>query len=97
MMSKERRIPKNAVKPLIEHCAKLSREAGRPAAEIFKEYLELMNKYADFFFSEPWPEKTGKQFLWLNDADAGLTLRVLMWTLSFMGTGSAGTARFLTL
>lgn len=49
-------IPKKAVKPLIEHCAKLSEETGKPADEIFKNYLELMNKHADYFSARPWPE-----------------------------------------
>jgi len=59
-VSKERRIPKSAVKPLILYCERLSGETGRSAAEIFKEYLELMNKYGEYFFSEPWPEKVDK-------------------------------------
>jgi len=49
-------IPKKSVKPLIEHCAKLSEESGKPADEIFKNYLELMNKHADYFSARPWPE-----------------------------------------
>jgi hypothetical protein len=60
------KIPKSAVKPLMEHCERLSGETGRSAADIFREYLELMKKYADFFFSEPWPEKLDKQGA-LND------------------------------
>jgi len=54
-MSKKTKIPKSAVKPLLEYCAKLSEETGRPTVEIFKEYLELIKKYADYF-DEPWPE-----------------------------------------
>lgn len=61
-MSGEHKIPKEAARNLAEYCQKLSREDGRPAAEIFKEFLELMKKYADFFFSEPWPETVGKAF-----------------------------------
>jgi len=41
----------------MQTCEWLSKEWGRPATEIFKEFLELMNKYADYFFSKPWPEK----------------------------------------
>jgi hypothetical protein len=58
----ERRIPKSAIKPLMEHCKKLGEETGRPAAQIFKKYLKLMKKYENFFFSKPWPEKADKQF-----------------------------------
>ena len=61
-------IPKSAVKLLVEHCRKLSVETGRPAAEILREYLELMKKYAGFFFSRPWPEKLDKQGA-LSDED----------------------------
>jgi len=53
----KRKIPRNAVEPLMQTCEWLSKEWGRPAAEIFKEFLELMNKYASYFFSKPWPEK----------------------------------------
>jgi hypothetical protein len=45
------------VEPLMQTCEWLSKEWGRPATEIFKEFLELMNKYADYFFSKPWPKK----------------------------------------
>jgi hypothetical protein len=58
----ERKIPKEAAKTLAEYCQKISGETGKPAAEIFKEFLELMNKYADYFFREPWPEKLDKKF-----------------------------------
>lgn len=61
-MSTEAKIPKAAVKPLIEYCQKLSIENGKPVAEIFKEFLELMKKYSDYFFSEPWTEKLDKRF-----------------------------------
>jgi len=61
-------IPKKAVKPLIEHCAKLSEETGKPADEIFKNYLELMNKHADYFSARPWPE-TRQVKPWLKRED----------------------------
>lgn len=66
---KKRKIPKKAVEPLTETCEHLSHEWGKPAATIFKEFLELMNKYADYFFREPWPEKPDKQ-PGLRDEDA---------------------------
>lgn len=53
----KRKIPGNAVEPLMQTCEWLSEEWGRPATEIFKEFLELMNKYDDYFFSKPWPQK----------------------------------------
>jgi len=53
----KRKIPGNAVEPLMQTCEWLSEEWGRPATQIFKEFLELMNKYADYFFSKPWPQK----------------------------------------
>ena len=66
----ERGIPKRAVKSLLEYCNEKSRKTGVSAAKILKNYLELMKKYADYFFSEPWPEKPDKQFEWdLNEVD----------------------------
>jgi hypothetical protein len=53
----KRKIPRNAVEPLMQTCEWLSKEWEKPAKEIFKDFLELMNKYADYFFSKPWPEK----------------------------------------
>ncbi|NWF87758.1 hypothetical protein HXY32_08140 [Candidatus Bathyarchaeota archaeon] len=61
-MSVETKIPKAAIKPLVEYCQKLSGEIGKPATHIFKEFLELMRKYADYFFGRPWPEKLDKRF-----------------------------------
>jgi len=52
-----RKLPRNAVESLMETCEWLSKELDKPATEIFKDFLELMNKYADYFFSKPWPEK----------------------------------------
>jgi hypothetical protein len=52
-----RKLPRNAVETLMYACEMLSEEWGKPATEIFKGFLELMNKYADYFFSKPWPEK----------------------------------------
>jgi len=66
-LQSERKIPKNAVKPLIEYCQKLSKEAGRSADKIFKEFLELMKKYGDYFFREPWPAKLEKHFDFSDD------------------------------
>jgi len=40
----------------MEMCEWESKESGESAAEIFKRYLGLMDKYADYFFSEPWPK-----------------------------------------
>lgn len=41
----------------MQTCEWLSKEWGRPATEIFKEFLGLMNKYDDYFFSKPWARK----------------------------------------
>lgn len=54
---KKKKIPKKAVEPLMETCEYLSKELEKPAPTIFKGFLELMNKYADYFFSQPWPKK----------------------------------------
>jgi hypothetical protein len=41
----------------MQTCELLSKEWEEPATEIFKRFLQLMNKYADYFFSKPWPRK----------------------------------------
>ena len=52
-----RKLPRNSVEMLMDACEWLSKEWDKPATEIFKDFLELMNKYADYFFSNPWPQK----------------------------------------
>ena len=54
---RKRKIPKKAVKPLMQTCEMLSEEWKKPAKDIFKRFLKLMNRYADYFFSQPWPAK----------------------------------------
>jgi len=58
LVKKERRkIPRKALEPLMVMCEWESKELGKPAAEIFKRFIGLMNKYADYFFDKPWPPK----------------------------------------
>lgn len=58
MVKKEKRkIPREALEPLMVMCDWESSELGKPAAEIFKRYLGLMNKHANYFFDKPWPRK----------------------------------------
>jgi hypothetical protein len=52
-------IPKVAVIPLIKHCNKLAEKNGRSGLEIFEEYLTLIKKYSDYFFSEDQPVEPG--------------------------------------
>lgn len=54
---RKKKIPRKAIEPLMRHCEWLSEGSEKTASEIFKEFLELMNKYADYFFTDPWPEK----------------------------------------
>jgi len=54
---KRKKIPRKTVERLMKHCEWLSKGSERTAAEIFSEYLELMKKYGDYFFRDPWPEK----------------------------------------
>jgi hypothetical protein len=53
---RRRKLPRSAVKPLIDYCKKTVGEADGAAEALFGRYLELMRKYADFFFARPWPE-----------------------------------------
>lgn len=58
MVKKARgKIPRMALEPLMQTCEWMSRQGGKSAEDIFKSYLGLMNRYADYFFSEPWPKK----------------------------------------
>jgi len=71
----KRKIPRNAVESLMKTCEMLSDEWEKPAAEIFKSFLELMNKYADYFFSKPWPEKYDyEEATTFNDEDIDFLL-----------------------
>jgi len=54
------KIPRKAVEPLAEACVELSQEWGKPADIIFRECLELMRRYSEFFFSRPFPETARK-------------------------------------
>lgn len=40
----------------MQMCKMLSEER-EPASDVFKRYIGLMNKYADYFFDKPWPSK----------------------------------------
>jgi hypothetical protein len=63
----EMKIPKKAVKPLIEHCNKLGEKTRRSGAEVFQIYLEWIKKHREYFFSVPWPAKlVSKGGLWLS-------------------------------
>jgi ribosomal protein L16 Arg81 hydroxylase len=38
-------------------CERMSKDEDKTAMELFRTYLTLMDKYSDYFFSEPWPKK----------------------------------------
>jgi len=86
---KRKKIPRKAVERLMRHCEFLSKESEQTAAEIFEEYLGLMRKYADYFFSDPWP----KQY----DFEAATTFADA--DLEFLSDGTEGeyAERFKTL
>jgi len=54
---KRKKIPRKAVERLMTQCEFLSKESEQTAAEIFTAYVELMSKYADYFFRAPWPKQ----------------------------------------
>lgn len=57
-MGKKRKLPRAAVEQLMHAAKRASEKAtGKTAVEIFKEHLRLMDKYSDYFFSEPWPKR----------------------------------------
>ena len=58
MDRKKRKLPKAALEQMISTAEAISKERkDKTAQEIFKEYLTLMDKYSDYFFSELWPKK----------------------------------------
>ena len=50
----KRSLPKAAVADLIEGAKFASKYTKEPPADIFKGYIKLMDKYSDYFFSQPW-------------------------------------------
>jgi hypothetical protein len=52
----KRKLPKAAIADLME-CAEFeSKYTHKPAGNILKGYIKLMDKYSDYFFSQPWPK-----------------------------------------
>lgn len=59
----KRKIPRKAVEDLFETCEwvlKLGEKRSETPQELFSEYMSLMDRYEDYFFSEPWPEEYDK-------------------------------------
>ena len=58
MVKKKSKLPKAATDGLASMAEEASKKLkDKSAKEIFKKYLMLMDKYRDYFFSEPWPKK----------------------------------------
>jgi hypothetical protein len=57
LAGKKRKLPRAALDQLRIAAEGASKRTGKTALEIFKRYLTLINKYSDYFFSEPWPKK----------------------------------------
>ena len=58
MDRKKRKLPKVALAQMMSMAEWASKDAkDRTSQEIFKLHLRLMDKYSDYFFSEPWPKK----------------------------------------
>lgn len=53
----KKKIPKEAVEPLVETCETYSELTKKPAEVFFERFLGLMKKYEDYFFMEPWPKE----------------------------------------
>lgn len=53
----QRKLPRTAIEDLTETCNLMGKCSGQPAQEIFKRYLQLIDKYDYYFFSGPWPAK----------------------------------------
>ena len=53
----QRKLPKTTIEDLTQSCELMSKYSGQPAGEIFQRYLDLIDKYAEYFFNAPWPAK----------------------------------------
>jgi hypothetical protein len=54
---KKSKLPKAAVVQMMSAAEELSKKSDKTAQEIFEQYLNRMDKYSDYFFSDPWPKK----------------------------------------
>ncbi len=58
MNKNQRKLPRVAIDQMVSAAEEISkREKNKTAVEIFGQYLMLMDKYSDYFFSDPWPKK----------------------------------------
>jgi hypothetical protein len=57
LVKKKRKIPKASVEPFLAACEEYSRVSGIPAASWFRHFMGLIDRYSEYFFSEPWPQK----------------------------------------
>jgi hypothetical protein len=73
----------------MQQCEWLSKGSEQTAAELFKEYLELMRKYADYFFRAPWPKT--------YDYEAATTFSEDDLAFLAEGTKEAAAERFETM
>jgi len=53
----KRKFPKSVLEPLMDMCELDSEYTEESATELFKWYLSLMDKFADYFFKGEWPKK----------------------------------------
>jgi hypothetical protein len=52
------KLPRAALKQLMDSAQEIDEQArGETPQEFLKRMLGYMDKYRDYFFSEPWPEK----------------------------------------
>jgi hypothetical protein len=54
---RKRKLPRAVIPSLMETCELMSKFTGKSAAEYFKYFLSLIDKYDYYFFDSPWPEK----------------------------------------
>ena len=77
---KKPKIPKVSLNDLIDACELLGELEGKPASEVFKGFLALMEKYEHYFFNEEWPNEYNfdvattftpedREFLFENEAE----------------------------
>ena len=54
---KKPKLPKAALNDLIDVCELLGKMEGKPPNDVFRQFLALIEKYAAYFFKDPWPDE----------------------------------------
>ena len=57
LVKKKRKIPMASVEPFLRACEDYGMFSDLSAERFFMRFMGLMDRYSEYFFSEPWPKK----------------------------------------